>query len=91
MKKDFAEHAAPLDLATILKKFLDQTPDSPGCSIRSAPLRVLEGADMPAVLIEIGHITNPATEAGFGSSQKMEWMTEQIYNGIQDYLAQSNR
>ena len=30
--------------------------------IQGAPLKVLEGADMPAILAEIGYITNPADE-----------------------------
>jgi len=81
---------ASLALATMLKKRLDRAPDSPGCSIRGAPLAVLQGADMPAVLIEIGHITNPAAEARLSDLQDRERLVEEIFNGIQDYLAAQN-
>ena len=83
--------SASLALATVLKKYLDQDPDSPGCSIHGAPLMVLEGADMPAVLIEIGHITHPATEAKLADPQNREWLTEQIFNGIQTFLSEQIR
>jgi N-acetylmuramoyl-L-alanine amidase len=83
--------SASLALATVLKKYLDQDPDSPGCSIHGAPLMVLEGADMPAVLIEIGHITHPATEAKIADPQNREWLTEQIFNGIQTFLSEQIR
>jgi N-acetylmuramoyl-L-alanine amidase len=32
-------------------------------SVEAAPLRVLVGANMPAVLVELGYLTNPADEA----------------------------
>ena len=82
---------ASLALATTLKKYLDQGPDAPGCSIHGAPLAVLVGVDNPAVLIEIGHITNPATEARLAAEQEREWLTEQIFSGIQAYLAEADR
>jgi N-acetylmuramoyl-L-alanine amidase len=75
-----------LALATALKKRLDRIPDSPGCSIRGAPLAVLEGADMPAVLIEIGHITDPATEARLADLQDGGWLADPIIEGIRDFL-----
>lgn len=77
---------ASLALATALKKRLDRMPGSQGCSIHGAPLAVLVGADMPAVLIEIGHITHPATEARLAASQDGEWLADPIFNGIQDFL-----
>jgi N-acetylmuramoyl-L-alanine amidase len=80
--------ASSLALATALEKRLDEGPDSPGCSLRGAPLTVLEGADMPAVLIEIGHITHPATETQLGALKDGGWLADQIINGIKDFLAQ---
>lgn len=75
-------------MATALKKRLDKFPDSPGCSIRGAPLAVLEGADMPAVLIEIGQITHPATEARLAALQDGGSLAGPIVAGIQDFLAE---
>jgi N-acetylmuramoyl-L-alanine amidase len=80
--------AASLALATALKKRLDKGPESPGCSLRGAPLTVLEGADMPAVLIEIGHITHPATETRLAALKDGGWLAEQIADGIMDFLSQ---
>ncbi len=84
-------HSASLALATTLKKYLDLAPDSPGCSIHGASLVVLEGADMPAVLIEIGHITHPATEAKLAAFQNREWIVEQIFHGVQEFLSEQIR
>jgi N-acetylmuramoyl-L-alanine amidase len=80
-----------LALATALKNRLDQAPDSPGCRISGAPLAVLEGADMPAVLIEVGHITHPATEARLAALKADGWLVDQIVNGINDFLSQHRR
>ena len=55
---------ASIALATALKKRLAAVPDAPQCSIRGAPLAVLEGADMPAVLIEIGNIKTRSSPCG---------------------------
>jgi len=83
--------SASLALATVIKKYLDQDPDAPRCSIHGAPLAVLEGADMPAVLIEIGHITHPATEAKLADPQSRERLAEQIYYGVQAFLSERIR
>jgi N-acetylmuramoyl-L-alanine amidase len=77
---------ASLALASALKKRLEGMPDAPKCSIRGAPLAVLEGADMPAVLIEIGHITHPATEAWLAALQDGAELAEPIVDGIRDFL-----
>jgi N-acetylmuramoyl-L-alanine amidase len=83
--------SASLALATTLKKYLDQDPDLPASSIHGAPLAVLEGADMPAVLIEIGHLTHPATEAKLAAFQDRERLTEQIFSGVQAFLSEQSR
>jgi len=82
---------ASLELATALKKRLDSVPDAPQCSIRGAPLAVLEGADMPAVLIEIGNITHPATEARLAALQDGGWLAGPIVDGIQDFLTRHQK
>jgi N-acetylmuramoyl-L-alanine amidase len=79
---------ASLSLATALKKRMDQIPGIPECSIRGAPLAVLAGADMPAVLIEIGRITHPATEKRLAALQDQQWLTAPIVDSIRDFLGQ---
>ena len=82
---------ASLALATALKKRLSHIPDAPGCSIRGAPLAVLQGADMPAVLVEVGYITHPATEARLASLQDGQWLSDPIFFGIQDFLTEHEK
>ncbi len=82
---------ASLALATALKKRLDRVPDAQGCSIHGAPLAVLQGADMPAVLIEIGNITHPATEARLATLQNGQWLAGPILDGIQDFLTEHEK
>jgi N-acetylmuramoyl-L-alanine amidase len=48
--------------ATILEERLrDRVPLAPQ-PVESAPLAVIESANMPAVLVDIGFLTNPAQE-----------------------------
>lgn len=76
-------------LASALKKSLDLLdPESPGCTVHGAPLAVLEGADMPAVLIELGHITHPTTETNLADPQYQQELTDAISKGIQAYLSE---
>ena len=41
---------------------------------------------MPAVLIELGHITNPATEQWLATSQGRASLARTILTGIDDYV-----
>jgi N-acetylmuramoyl-L-alanine amidase len=54
--------------------------------IQGAPLLVLEGADMPAVLIEIGYITNPADEKSLNDIVSMSFLAQKIKRGIDDFF-----
>lgn len=78
--------AESMKLATALKDQLEQIPGVEHCNVKSAPLTVLEGLDMPAVLIEIGHITHPATEKKLSTAVYVEQLAEMIKQGIDGYL-----
>jgi N-acetylmuramoyl-L-alanine amidase len=54
--------------------------------VEGAPLAVLQGADMPAVLIEIGHLTNPADEKKLRDSRYLIELAGQISRGIEEFL-----
>lgn len=54
--------------------------------IQGAPLLVLEGADMPAILIEIGYITNPKEEKSLNDINVLTDIAEKIKKGIDDYF-----
>ena len=56
--------------------------------VERAPLAVLQGADMPAVLIEIGHLTNPAEEKKLSDNRYVIDLAEKISSGIEEFIKQ---
>jgi N-acetylmuramoyl-L-alanine amidase len=59
--------------------------------IEGAPLAVLQGAAMPAILIEVGYLTNPAEEKKLSDKRFLMDLAEQISRGIVDYLSQDQQ
>jgi len=57
--------------------------------IQSAPLMVLEGADMPAVLLEIGCLSNPVEEKKLKDAAMLSVLAKEICNGIEGFLLKS--
>jgi N-acetylmuramoyl-L-alanine amidase len=74
-------------LATQIRQALQHPAGSEAVEISVAPLRVLQGAAMPAILIEIGHLTNPATETDLRSPQRRQQLVQAIHQGIDMFLA----
>ena len=56
-------------------------------TITAAPLLVLRGADMPAVLIEIGYLSNPEDAKALRDPQYLESLTVAIANGIDAFFS----
>lgn len=57
--------------------------------IERAPFRVLESANMPAILIEIGYLTNPDQEAQLASEEFQVTLAQALFDAIvkyRDYL-----
>lgn len=54
--------------------------------IQGVPLMVLEGADMPAVLIEVGYITNPADEKMLKDINMLSDIAQKIKRGVDDFF-----
>jgi N-acetylmuramoyl-L-alanine amidase len=54
--------------------------------VREGPFWVLVGAQMPAVLIEIGYITNPTEAKRLFSTRYRKLLAEGIANGIDSYI-----
>jgi N-acetylmuramoyl-L-alanine amidase len=50
-----------------------------------APLRVLVGANMPAVLVELGFITNPDQEAQLQSDAHQNNLVQAILDAVIQY------
>lgn len=53
----------------------------------AAPLVVLEGADMPAVLVEIGHITHAETEKKLSDQAYLSTIAQALGQAIETYIA----
>lgn len=78
--------AASKALALELQQALESLPQRPSCQVVAAPLAVLQGADMPSVLIEVGHITHPATEKSLTQPGSLDALAIAIDSGIQQFL-----
>ena len=63
--------------------------DDRGC--QGAPLYVLAGADMPAILVEVGYVTNPAEEKQLGSPFFLDIIADGISKAITDFLQEEQR
>lgn len=59
--------------------------------VRQAPFRVLMGATMPAILVEVGFITNPVEEAKFNRPEYLDQVVQALATAISDYLADSEQ
>jgi N-acetylmuramoyl-L-alanine amidase len=59
--------------------------------VQGAPLAVLQGANMPAILIEVGYLTNPAEEKNFRSNRFLMNVAAEISKGIEDFLSQTDQ
>jgi N-acetylmuramoyl-L-alanine amidase len=80
--------AASKALATHMQRALEAMPQRPSCQVLGAPLAVLQGADMPAILIEVGHITHPTTEKLLSQSHGLDALVTAIDQGIERFLAE---
>ena len=54
--------------------------------VRAGPFWVLMGAQMPAVLIEIGYITNPKEARRMANAHYRSYMARGIANGVDSYF-----
>jgi N-acetylmuramoyl-L-alanine amidase len=61
------------------------TEPHPG-STQSAPVAVLAGADMPAILIETGYLTNPKQENNLNDNKYLFKLATAISQGIDDFF-----
>lgn len=91
--QDRAWHQIQLDYAAQSRDLAQTMAQTMGIIWRSttiqvsqAPLVVLEGADMPAVLIEIGYLTHPATEKNLSNPTYMATFVQALVRGINTYF-----
>ena len=58
--------------------------------VRQAGFYVLNGAYMPAILLEIGYVSNPEEEKLLGDSSYQKVVAGEIFEGIQSYIERYN-
>ncbi|MBN2870945.1 MAG: N-acetylmuramoyl-L-alanine amidase, partial [Campylobacterales bacterium] len=64
-----------------------QFPNVRDNGVREAPFWVLVGAQMPAVLVEIGYISHPDEAARIADPKYQKWMVEGLLEGVNRYFA----
>jgi len=60
--------------------------DIKSLGVKQAPFYVLIGAEMPAVLVEVGFLSNPMERQRLATSKYQESVTDGIYGGIRSYI-----
>ena len=75
-------------LAEVLQKDVCQDLNLNNRGVRQAGFRVLVGAYMPAVLVELGFLTNPAEEKRLGDSSYQRRMARALGDAVLEYSRQ---
>jgi len=73
-------------LAESVKNCINEHIGFAKCKVQSAPVLVLSGADMPAVLIEAGYISNLADEKELNDAKILSNFAKSISKGIEDFF-----
>jgi len=78
-------------LAEAIQRQLNQLAGTRNRGVRQAPFRVLEGAMMPAILVEVGFISNPAEESRFKTTTYRTRVVGAITAAVQEFLLNLER
>ena len=78
-------------LAGTLEQALRGRVEMSGRPVQQAPFRVLVGAAMPAVLVEMGYLSNAEQEKALASSSYQDLVVQALFDGIVRYRAQAER
>jgi N-acetylmuramoyl-L-alanine amidase len=87
--RDFRTESAEFAAQIQTNVFAEMKPHRPrqkNRGVRKAPFIVLIGANMPAVLAEIGFISNPSDEKYFKQEKAKTVLAEALYKGIDQYF-----
>ncbi|MCG6907111.1 MAG: N-acetylmuramoyl-L-alanine amidase [Desulfobacteraceae bacterium] len=83
------EHLQERHLASsraLAKALLNSLSEMAEASVVGAPLAVLAGADLPAVLVEVGYLTNPFDARQLGDPEAVNALAQAIAAGVADFL-----
>lgn len=72
--------------AELIQYYMNKQIKTLKSEIQGAPVMVLEGADMPAILFEIGYITNPSGEKSLRDINVLTRIAEGIRNGVDGFF-----
>jgi N-acetylmuramoyl-L-alanine amidase len=78
-------------LAEVVQDSMTQSLSIPNRGVKQAGFYVLGGAAMPAVLVEIGFVTNPKEERKLKESKYRDDMARAIFAGIAEYKQDLDR
>lgn len=87
-EKIIASNKLAIDLQKgMLGNLRKQFPNVRDNGVREAPFWVLVGAQMPAVLIEVGYISHPDESSRIADDKYQKWMIDGILDGVGRYFA----
>ena len=70
----------------LLRSLATANPGIKDLGVKGAPFWVLIGSEMPSVLVEISHLSNPGEEARLKTESYRALAVRGIYDGIMDYV-----
>ena len=79
------------DWAQMIQDRLREVHPGPNRGVKQAGFAVLVGAFMPAVLVEVGFISNREEEQMLVDPRQQDTLARQLARGVQDYFAASER
>jgi N-acetylmuramoyl-L-alanine amidase len=82
---------ASAHFATLIERALRERVPMSARAIQQAPFRVLVGANMPAVLVEMGFITNPDEEKLLTSPAHQQRIVQALYASIVEFRGYLDR
>ncbi len=87
-EKIIASNKLAIDIQKgVLNNLRKQYPNVKDNGAREAPFWVLVGAQMPAILLETGYISNPEESSRIADSKYQQWMVEGMIDGVKHYFA----
>jgi len=87
-EKIIASNKLAIDLQKgMLNNLRKQFPYVHDNGVREAPFWVLVGAQMPAVLLEVGYISHPNESARIADEKYQRWMVDGLLEGVSRYFA----
>ena len=79
------------ELAVAIQEQLNEALGLKDRGVKQAPFRVLMGATMPAVLVEVGFISNPAEEAVLGTGEYRDKIAQALARALVTFVSDAKR